>query len=179
MKKLQLSTYIGALILISVFAIYALGFSTGWAMGRRLGDFYQNAQKFNIQLFNIIFPTLLIIGAALVFKSHKIELFNPFNFLLSLIGASLMIYSGVFAIVSIPGLEQQYIALIGSQQLDTTLALNLSKGPSTTVFSLGMVISSLVIVGGILVLGITIYKLVDFILHLKSSKKYREVVENE
>jgi len=179
MKKLQLSTYISALLLISVFGIYALGFSTGWAMGRRLGEFYENAQKFNIQLFKIIFPTILIIGGALVFRSHNIEIFNPFNFLLSFIGSILMIYSGVFAIISIPSLKTQYEALIGSQQLTTTLALNLSKGPSTTVFNLGMVLSVLVIISGILVIGVTIYKLVDLILHLKSSKKYREVVNNE
>ena len=42
-----------------------------------------------------------------------------------------------------------------------------------------MVLSVLVIVSGILVIGVTIYKLVDLILHLKSSKKYREVVNNE
>lgn len=176
MKKVQPILYITTLITVSVFFIYTLGFSTEWAFGSsRLGGFYKEAQTFNITLYALILPTIFLVGLTMLFQSHKLELFNPFNIILSLLSSGFMAYVAAYSFIHLPGLREKYHSFFNTDALSATHSINLTKSEHLWMFDIGFVLSAMLIILAILVFSFTIYKLVDVIRHYQALKKYRKV----
>ncbi len=171
MKIVQAITYISALIISALFFIFTLSFSSGWALGEPLGDFFVNAQAANKDMFNWALRTVIAAAFILIFNTHKNKQLFIFNYLAIIASAGLMIYSGIVVMDYMPGLEAQYLEL-NELFLQIITAVNYSE-ISTSIFQLGMVVSYALIIDACLLMLLTGYKIYEQIKRAKTKKQLR------
>ena len=176
MKKVQLVIFILALITSIVYMIFVLGFSTNYAIGAGyLGDFYQDAQKANKHMFDLGLWIIILVGANFLLHSQKNKKFYISNFVVSISLSILM----MFAAITTYGYMGPLKASFDQISEGNLLILSIINGGETTTKNLdqGVTISYILFVQGILVLGITMYKLYTNIIRVKMKNKRKEALQ--
>ncbi len=165
MKLFQKIIFIGGLIVASIYFIYTLSFSSGWALGEPLGEFYTEAQVVNKLIFKWALWTLILAGLNIIFHTHKNRNFYFMNYILILLFSASLIGSGIVTMDKVPPLESSYLA---TNQAFLTLitAINYSK-ISTRIFDYGTYVSILMFVQAGVIIIFTIFKT---ILQIKRAK---------
>lgn len=156
MKKVQKMVLISGLIVAALYLIFTLSFSTNWAVGELLGDFFLEAQVANKAMFTSSIRIIVIAGLMLVFGSHTNRRFFISNYVLTIGLAAYMIYASIQTIQFMPPLKEAYLAL-DPFMLELITAINYGS-ISTQIFDLGMVISVLLIIQALLILFVVFSK---------------------
>lgn len=171
MKRFQKITIIASFIIMSIMFLYALSFSTGMAKGERVGEFFNEMQAFNHQIYRFSFYGLITFGIFLAVGSINKTRYNVLNIVFGLLGSIFMIITSLVAIINLPKLKEGYQALIGSEELNITIIINLSKKATTFVYDIGLFIHIVSLIAGLTALGLVIYKIVERILYDKAYRK--------
>lgn len=173
MRILQRFTYISALIVSIIYFIFTLSFSTGWAIGQTLGDFYDEAQLANKVMFQ--WGLYLVIAAFLsvLFKSTVNRRFFISNYVLSAATVIFLIIAAILTISYMPDLRVMYEAL-DPDYMTIITAINLSE-ISTTIFDLGLFLSVVMIIQALLIVTVVVIKTTKQMLRarLKSAHERR------
>lgn len=140
-KLPQTIVFVGALLCASVYFVFTLAFSSGWALGEWLGDFFTNAQLANHELYRWGIWLILAAGAGLVTNSHKNRSFYVGNYLSAFATVALMIQCANVTEELLPPLREAYLQL-PSMFLDITIALNYST-VGVKIFDYGLQIADL------------------------------------
>lgn len=185
MKIVQKITFIGSLIFASLYFLYSLSFSTGWALGGDglLGDFFFHAQAVNQLLYKYGLIIVLFAGANLVFNSHSNHHFYIPNFLFAFGTIIAFVVTALATFREVPALKIEYMALSGFAEeefglLDLLTTINLSS-ISTRLFDLGILAGWALLVMALLLLISTIYMVVKKINYINENKfSARNSVEN-
>ena len=173
MKLFQKIIIITAFILAAIFFLYALSFSTNMAKGERVGSYFNEMQTFNHQIYQYSLYALAGFAVFLVVGSITKTRYNILNILSGLGGSLFLCVTAIYGLIHLPQLKQGYQALIGSESLDLTIIINLSKTPSTFIYDLGFVIYGLGVLVGLVCFGFIIYKIVERILYDKAYRKVK------
>ena len=159
MKIIQKTIFILCLLTTSVFFVYALSFSTGWALGQWFGQFFTDAQVFNKLIFKWALGGVVLSGVALVVANHSNRRFYVQNYLLSGAIVYVLFRSSLILWEYIPNLKLQYEA-IPEMYLIITTSINFSQ-ISTFVFDFGMVYAYVLMVMAVLIVLATVAKTID------------------
>ncbi|MBE0701441.1 MAG: hypothetical protein IH571_07120 [Acholeplasmataceae bacterium] len=168
MKKLQLLTYICALIVAGVYFLFTLSFSSGWAIGQMFGEFYTEAQIANRAMFDVAKWAIIFAFLGIVFQSHKNRNFFLSNYVLSAASVATMIISGLTTLKYMEPLKIMYLD-INEEILDLISQVNYSN-IGTHMFELGTYLSFLLFVQAAWVLVFTILKFRQNLIRAKAKK---------
>lgn len=179
MKILQKIVFIGALIVASLYFIYSLSFSTGWALGGDglLGDFFTHAQTVNQLIYKYGLTIVILAGANLIFKSHSNHHFYIPNFLFAFGTMVAFVMTALLTFREIPALKVEYMALSGYAEeefglLDLLTTINLST-ISTRIFDLGILAGWALLIMSLLLFVSTLYQAINTINHANENKSER------
>ena len=110
-KILQKTVFIGSAIVCVLYFLYALAFSTPWALGTRYGDFFTQAQEVNHLIFQWGLWTLLFSLLGLVFQSHNNRHLHLFNYVFLGLSVAFMAHTAYLTLVNVPPLKEVYLSL--------------------------------------------------------------------
>jgi hypothetical protein len=180
MKIVQKITFIGTLVLAGLYFIYALSFSTGWALGGDgfLGDFFYHAQDANKIIYQYGLILVLLAGGNMILNSHSNHNFYIPNFILAVGTAICMVLTAIITFQLMPPLKAEYMTLNGYLLedfglLDLLTTINLAK-ISTRVFDLGVLLAGILLFFAVLILFVTGFQVVKQ-LELAHENKSRRV----
>lgn len=148
MKKVQKIVLLSGLMVAAIYLIFTLSFSTNWAVGELLGDFFLEAQVANKAMFTSSIRIVVIAALMLIFGSHTNRRFFVSNYVLTLGLAAYMIFASIQTIQFMPPLKTAYLAL-DPFMLELITAINYGK-ISTQIFDIGIIISVLMIIQSLL-----------------------------
>lgn len=168
MKVIQKVVFVGSLIIAGLYFFYTLSFSTGWALGQPLGDFFLNAQIVNKLIFKWSLWTLVFAVLLILFQTHKNRNYYITNFVLITLFVGSMIGSANIMITELPRLKLQYLEL-NEAFLTLIQAINDST-MGTKIFDYGMILSYVMIGWSVVVVLFTIWKTIFQVKRIKEKK---------
>lgn len=168
MKKIQKIIYLLGLFVALTFFIFTLGFSTNWAVGQMLGDFFIKAQIANKDMFRWALGGLVLAGLCLVFRVHINTKFFLSNYILSGLFVYYLVGSAFTTLKYMEPLKAMYLEL-DEFWLTLIVAINYGK-ISTDIFDLGIMLSYLMFIQAGLIIFMMIFKLAK---RLKRAKAKR------
>lgn len=171
MKGIQKTVFLSGVVVALIYFIYVLSFSTGWALGEPLGDFFLNAQIVNKLLFKWAIYTIAFGLLLIVFQTHvNRNIYIP-NYILIVLFCGSLFGSAIKTIELLPSLKAQYLEL-DEVYLTLITAIN-DTSISTKIFDYGIIISVIMIIWAFLILSFTIFKTVLQIKRAKLKKASR------
>ena len=169
MKRVQMFAFLSAIIISSLFFIYALGFLTNWALGEWLTDYFAEAQRVNHILFTWTLYTLVAVAVNIFLNSHSNNKLFMINFVVALISIVLMVITGYQTLKLVIPLKTMYLeqneaiwAIVHALN-DTEL--------STKTFDIGVKLAYLSFIDAGFLMMVLVLK---FVLQLKSAKAKRQ-----
>lgn len=172
MKKVQMGTFILALVISIIYLVFTLGFSTNYAIGEGyLGQFYQDAQEANKTMFDLGLWIVILVGVSFIFNTHKNKRFYFYNYILSFAIAGLMIATAITTYGYMGPLKEAYLE-IDEFMLYVLTIINGGK-VSTQNFEQGTILSFVLFFQAFLILGVTGYKVYIDITRAKTKKAQR------
>jgi Co/Zn/Cd efflux system component len=172
MRRVQFIVFTSALIVAALYFIYTLSFSSGWALGEGLGDFFDNAQVANKAMFKAALPTIVSAAFILILNSHKNKKFFLFNYVPVILTVYFLINASIMTLGYVEDLKPQYLEL-NEAFLTIITAINYGE-ISTQIFDLGVTISIVMLVQAVLMIALTIYKVIEEINRAKIKKQLEE-----
>lgn len=173
MKIIQKLLIFASIAMAIAYFVYTLSFSSGWALGSQwLGDFYQAAQTVNKLLFKWALFGVIFSVVGLIFNTHSNRNYYVTNFLFILLTIGCFVKSGIDTLKEIPPLKTMYLE-IDPFWLDFITQANLSGGPSTKVFEVGVVLAYCLFVFSSLLFVFSLYKLISQLIRAKAKKQRR------
>jgi hypothetical protein len=177
LKTAQFVVFAGALALAAVFFAFTLAFSSGWALGEWLGDFFLQAQEANRVMYRWGLYLIAAAGAGLVFNTHRSRRFYAFNYLTSFLTAYLMVRAALATNALMPTLRAMY-ATLNPIFLDVTIALNYST-VGVKIFDYGETIAALLYVWAALIVVLVALKTHSQLTRAKTHKPLSPEVPHE
>lgn len=175
MRRVQFIVFTSALIVAALYFIYTLSFSSGWALGEALGDFFDNAQKANKAMFQAALSTIVSAAFILILNSHKNKKFFFFNYIPVVLTVYFLINASIITLGYVEELKPQYEEL---NQAFLTIITAINYGEiSTQIFELGIVISIIMLVEAGLMIILTVYKVIEEINRAKIKKQLEAEVK--
>jgi hypothetical protein len=172
MKVVQKITFLLALIIASLFFIYTLSFSTGWALGQWFVDFFREAQIVNKIIYQWGLWAVVITALNLVFNTHTNRRFFIPNYLFIALSIGILVGGGWKLITLIPPIKAMYLEL-NPELLNIVSTINFST-PGTGIFELGMIIAIVLFVQAGLILVVTIWKIATQLIRAKAKRTARK-----
>ncbi|MDP3131035.1 MAG: hypothetical protein Q8N15_06885 [Bacillota bacterium] len=176
-KLPQTIVFVGALLCAAVYFVYTLAFSSGWALGEWLGDFFTNAQLVNHELYRWGVWLVVAASAGLITNSHKNRCFYVGNFLSAGATVALMIKCAAVTGELLPPLREQYL-LLEPMFLNITIALNFST-VGVKIFDYGLQIADLLYVWSGVIVVFVCWKSVTQMMRAKKNQSCRREASHE
>lgn len=172
MKIAQRIVFLSAILVAVSYFLYALGFSTGWALGtpEMFGPFYAEAQAANKLLFQWALYGVVFASLSLVAASHKKRRYTVINYGFAILTVYAMIQAGAITTPICLNLEASF-AQINPLFVELITAINFSENP-TLVFSLGKVFSVVLFVQSGLILLFLVLRIVQRWISAKAKQHY-------
>ncbi|PKK93452.1 MAG: hypothetical protein CVV61_04600 [Tenericutes bacterium HGW-Tenericutes-6] len=174
MKRTQKIIAISSLFVTSFYLLYVLSFSTNWAVGEILGDFFLDAQVANKAMFQSAIRMIALAGLLLIFGTHTNRRFFISNYLLSAVLAGYLVFAGIQTYGFMGPLKASYLEL-NDMMLELITAINYGK-ISTFVFDLGVIMSVIMIIQAILLVFLISMKAKQELLRAKTKRTISEGV---
>jgi len=170
-NKLRIALYISYLLTIGYF-VYILSFSTGWAVGTLLGDFYTDAQVVNKILYRFGLYLVFAMIVNMVLQTAKAKKLYRSHDVVMLTYITLFGINAYHLAKHLPGLKASYLEL-NEFMLELITAINYSK-PSVFIFDLGILLSTVFYIFGGLLFVLWIIKHVEQVLTKRRRFLFRQ-----
>ena len=175
MRLFQKITFISGLIVGIIYFIYTLSFSSNWAVGRTLGQFYHDAQVANKAMFDVALWALVFAFISILLNSHKNRKFFALNYVFSTLTVIWFVYAGIITIGYVIPLKESFLNL---DQNRLNLITNINYGnPTTTIFDLGIVVSIVLFLSAVTIIIMTSLKVRQQLMRAKA-KRYHGMEES-
>ncbi len=171
MKIVQRIVFILAIVVAAVFFLYTLSFSSGWALGEPLGDFFTEAQIINQALFKWALWSVIVTGINLVMNTHQNRNFYIQNYLTIVAVMVVFVFAGIELLQLIPPLRTMYGELSEAMLFFIT-TFNFSEA-GTEIFDLGIIIAYVLFAQVALIIIFTSIKTIMQIRRAKAKKQSR------
>lgn len=170
MKKLQIGIYILALIVAVLYFLFALGFSTNYAIGEGyLGQFYVDVQKANKEMYRLGLWTVVLVGFSFLLNTHKNSRFLISNYIISIMIVILMVITGITTYQYMGPLKEAYLQIDEGMLL---LTIIINSGEITTKnFDQGVIISFILFAEALLILVMIGFKIKKDIVRVKAKRQ--------
>ncbi len=171
MKKIQFIIFVLALVISTLYFIFTLSFSTGWALGEAfLHDFFVEAQIANKEMFKWAVRTVIASGVLLLLNTHKNKKLFVMNFIAIAFAVFFLVYPAIITLGYMGPLKEAYKEL-PEAFLTIIVAINYSN-ISTDIFDLGVIISYLMMLEAVLIVIVTGFKIVEQSNRSKARKQF-------
>lgn len=171
MKKVQFIIFVLALVVSTVYFLFTLSFSTGWALGETfLHDFFVEAQIANKEMFKWAVRTVVASGVLLLLNTHKNKKLFVMNFIAIAFAVFFLVYPAIITLGYMGSLKEVYTEL-PEAFLTIIVAINYSN-ISTDIFDIGVIISYLMILEAVLIVVITGFKIFEQFSRSKARKQF-------
>jgi len=170
--KLRIVLYVSYLLTIGYF-VYILSFSSGWAVGSLLGDFYTDAQVVNKILYKYGLYLVFAMVISMILQTAKSKKLYRSHDVVMLTYITLFGINAYHLANLLPKLKASYLEL-NEFMLELITAINYSK-PSVFIFDLGILLSTVFYIFGGLLFVLWIIKHVEQVL----TKKRRVLIRQK
>jgi hypothetical protein len=173
MQRAQKITFLTGLFVAVIYLLYTLSFSSNWAIGQGLGDFYAQAQEANKAMFQLALWALICAFLSIVLNSHINKRLFFLNYMFAVLTSVFFIIAGIKTIGYVIPLKASYLE-VNPARLRIVTAINYGT-ISTNVFDYGIVIAIAMFLSAIALLTICALKFRQKMLRAKAKQQlYRE-----